>query len=44
MNGGPVGMLLGYIFIGTICYSVMVSFCEDSRPVNLRLDRLQLVK
>jgi len=25
MNGGPVGLLLGYMFVGTICYSVMVS-------------------
>ena len=23
-SGGPVGLLLGYILIGTICYSVMV--------------------
>ncbi|KAF8123869.1 amino acid permease [Boletus edulis] len=28
MNGGPVGMLLGYIFVGTICYSVMVTVGE----------------
>jgi amino acid transporter len=25
MNGGPLGLLLGYIFIGSICYCVMVS-------------------
>lgn len=25
-NGGPVGLLLGYITVGTICYSVMVLF------------------
>ena len=25
MNGGPVGLLLGYMFIGSICYCVMVS-------------------
>src|SRR5258708_28808740 len=24
-NGGPVGLLLGYMTVGTICYSVMVS-------------------
>lgn len=24
-NGGPVGLLLGYMTMGTICYSVMVS-------------------
>ena len=23
-NGGPVGLLLGYMIVGTICYSVMV--------------------
>jgi hypothetical protein len=23
-NGGPIGLLLGYIAVGTICYSVMV--------------------
>ncbi|KAF8746248.1 hypothetical protein AX14_000046 [Amanita brunnescens Koide BX004] len=28
MNGGPVGMLLGYAFMGSICYSVMVSLGE----------------
>ncbi|KAH7890310.1 amino acid permease [Phlebopus sp. FC_14] len=28
MNGGPVGLLLGYIFIGTICYSVMITVGE----------------
>jgi len=27
-EGGPVGLLLGYIIIGTICYSVMVSLGE----------------
>ncbi|PFH54652.1 hypothetical protein AMATHDRAFT_134256 [Amanita thiersii Skay4041] len=27
-NGGPVGLLLGYIFMGTICYSVMISLGE----------------
>jgi len=26
-HGGPVGLLLGYITMGTICYSVMVSAC-----------------
>ena len=24
MNGGPLGLLLGYIFIGTICFATMV--------------------
>ncbi|KAF9231741.1 amino acid permease [Melanogaster broomeanus] len=28
MNGGPVGLLLGYIFIGTICYCVMITVGE----------------
>ncbi|KAG8221727.1 amino acid permease [Butyriboletus roseoflavus] len=28
MNGGPVGMLLGYTFVGTICYSVMITIGE----------------
>jgi amino acid transporter len=23
-NGGPIGLLLGYMTVGTICYSVMV--------------------
>ena len=32
MNGGPVGILLGYIFIGTICFATMVSSC----PTNSR--------
>ncbi|KAF8807642.1 amino acid permease [Phlegmacium glaucopus] len=27
-NGGPIGLLLGYITMGTICYSVMVSLGE----------------
>ncbi|RXW18248.1 hypothetical protein EST38_g7619 [Candolleomyces aberdarensis] len=27
-NGGPLGLLLGYILMGTICYSVMVSLGE----------------
>ncbi|KAJ7774222.1 amino acid permease [Mycena maculata] len=27
-NGGPVGILLGYIFVGSICYSVMISLGE----------------
>ncbi|KAI9455851.1 amino acid permease [Russula earlei] len=27
-NGGPLGLLLGYVVVGTICYSVMVSLGE----------------
>ncbi|EMD41814.1 hypothetical protein CERSUDRAFT_79441 [Gelatoporia subvermispora B] len=27
-NGGPVGLLLGYGIVGTICYSVMISLGE----------------
>jgi amino acid transporter len=27
-NGGPVGLLLGYMIMGTICYSVMISLGE----------------
>ncbi|THH01261.1 hypothetical protein EW026_g1403 [Hermanssonia centrifuga] len=27
-TGGPVGLLLGYVVVGTICYSVMVSLGE----------------
>jgi len=27
-NGGPVGLLLGYLIIGTVCYSVMISLGE----------------
>ncbi|KAF8997849.1 amino acid permease [Cyathus striatus] len=27
-NGGPVGLLLGYTIIGSICYSVMISLGE----------------
>ncbi|KAF8431958.1 amino acid permease [Boletus edulis BED1] len=28
MNGGPIGILLGYIFIGTICFATMLSLGE----------------
>ncbi|KZV62415.1 amino acid permease [Peniophora sp. CONT] len=27
-NGGPVGLLLGYIVVGTICYATMISLGE----------------
>lgn len=27
-NGGPVGLLLGYTIVGTICYCVMISLGE----------------
>ncbi|KAL9716066.1 hypothetical protein Ac2012v2_000510 [Leucoagaricus gongylophorus] len=27
-NGGPVGLLLGYIVIGSVCYSMMISLGE----------------
>jgi amino acid permease len=27
-NGGPIGLLLGYFSIGTICFSVMISLGE----------------
>ncbi|TFK40978.1 amino acid permease [Crucibulum laeve] len=27
-NGGPIGLLLGYMFMGTICYSVMICLGE----------------
>jgi len=27
-NGGPIGLLLGYIIIGSVCYSVMISLGE----------------
>ena len=27
MNGGPVGLLLSYLFIGSICFATMVSSC-----------------
>jgi len=27
-NGGPVGLLLGYITMGTVCYAVMISLGE----------------
>ncbi|CCM01935.1 uncharacterized protein FIBRA_04008 [Fibroporia radiculosa] len=27
-DGGPVGLLLGYVVVGTICYSVMISLGE----------------
>lgn len=27
MNGGPVGLLLGYLFVGSICFATMVSAC-----------------
>jgi amino acid transporter len=29
-NGGPLGLLLGYITMGTICYAVMVSTPSSS--------------
>ncbi|KAG8221744.1 amino acid permease [Butyriboletus roseoflavus] len=28
MNGGPIGLLLGYIFVGTICFATMLSLGE----------------
>jgi amino acid transporter len=28
MNGGPIGLLLGYIVVGSICFSVMISLGE----------------
>lgn len=28
-NGGPIGLLLGYVTMGTICYSVMVGFSQS---------------
>lgn len=28
VNGGPIGLLLGYMAVGTICYSVMISLGE----------------
>ncbi|KAF9454881.1 hypothetical protein P691DRAFT_33 [Macrolepiota fuliginosa MF-IS2] len=28
-EGGPIGLLLGYIVMGSICYSVMVSACHS---------------
>lgn len=28
MEGGPVGLLLGYAFMGTMCYCVMISVGE----------------
>lgn len=28
MNGGPLGLLLGYMFIGSICYCVMITIGE----------------
>ncbi|CAE6475296.1 unnamed protein product [Rhizoctonia solani] len=27
-SGGPIGLLLGYIVVGTVCYSVMISLGE----------------
>jgi amino acid permease len=31
MNAGPIGLLLGYIVLGSICFSVMVSLGEIVR-------------
>jgi amino acid transporter len=28
MNGGPLGLLLGYLFVGTICVATMLSLGE----------------
>ena len=35
MNGGPVGILLGYIFIGTICFATMVSSCPHQFQTHI---------
>jgi L-asparagine transporter-like permease len=32
-HGGPVGLLLGYLVVGSICYSVMVSREPSTFPV-----------
>ena len=46
-NGGPLGLLLGYLIMGSICFSVMVSnpifMCRKlqekiANPKKLRLD------
>lgn len=34
-NGGPVGLLLGYIVVGSLCYCVMV--CHDSPTLGSNL-------
>ena len=34
-HGGPVGLLLGYLVVGSICYSVMVSY-DLSYPLSFR--------
>jgi hypothetical protein len=50
-HGGPVGLLLGYMLVGSICYSVMVS-CGPSFTfpvlvralININVTRSPLVK
>ena len=38
-NGGPIGLLLGYTVVGTICYSVMVSPIPCGLMSATRADR-----
>jgi yeast amino acid transporter len=35
-SGGPVGLLLGYLLVGTICYSVMVPFHSRISSIDSR--------
>lgn len=34
-NGGPLGLLLGYTIVGTICLCVMVSLISTSTPQQI---------
>jgi amino acid permease len=37
MNGGPLGLLLGYMFIATICLAMMVFSCPRSFQARIVL-------
>ena len=37
MNGGPLGILLGYLFVGTICFATMVSSCLHQSQAHIVL-------
>ena len=37
MNGGPLGLLLGYVFIATICFAMMVPSCLHRSQARIAL-------
>ena len=34
-DGGPAGILMGYLFIGTICLATMVSLCLHQSKAHI---------